>query len=153
MAKSKRTKIVEEALTWEGTPFRDQQCVKGLGTDCAMLCFGIAAELGMVDKSERRKIAKYSPEQHYHTNESALTSTMETFGCKEIPIDNIKLGDMVTFEYGNTIGHVGVIIETHDTHYVIIHAVKGTINKVVKSNLTCDLEHRLKKAYKFPGVR
>lgn len=152
MAKAKRTLIIEEALTWEGTPFRDQACVKGLGTDCAMLCFGVAIELGMVDKSERRKIAKYSPEQHYHTNESALISTMELFGCKEIPIDEMKPGDMVTFEYGNTIGHVGIIIEQHDSYCVIIHAVKGTINQVVITNLTCDLETRLKKAYKFPGV-
>lgn len=147
-----RTQIIEEALTWIDTPFRDQQCVKGLGTDCAMLCFGVAIELGMVDRSERRKVAKYSPEQHYHTNESALVSTMEAFGCVEIQLDDIKPGDMVTFEYGNTIGHVGIVIEQYDTHCVIIHAVKGTIKRVVKSNLTCDLKSRLKKAYKFPGV-
>lgn len=32
-----REKIVQEALSWIGTPFEHEQCVKGVGVDCAML--------------------------------------------------------------------------------------------------------------------
>lgn len=150
-----RDDIVKEALTWEGTPFKDQQCVKGLGVDCAMLCFGVAAELGMVDRAMRRKIAKYSPEWHYHNNKSALTKAMEDFGCEKISYHDMDIGDMVVFHYGNTEGHIGIVIgrDEQSDAWTLIHAVKGTIGKVVISNLAGDLERRFRKAYRFPGVK
>lgn len=44
---SRRGELVAlEALTWVGTPFHEQQAVKGAGCDCKGLIWGVARELG-----------------------------------------------------------------------------------------------------------
>src|SRR6185503_14193490 len=43
-----RADIIERALTWIGTPFHEQACVKGIGCDCGHLWVGVARELGLV---------------------------------------------------------------------------------------------------------
>jgi cell wall-associated NlpC family hydrolase len=42
-----RDMIVAEAMSWVGTPVRDQMSKKGVGVDCKGMIAGIARELGM----------------------------------------------------------------------------------------------------------
>ena len=42
-----RDDILREARSWIGTPFHHQQCVKGIGVDCAMLVMGVGVALGL----------------------------------------------------------------------------------------------------------
>ncbi len=45
MAASK--KIIKEARTWVGTPYKHQGRIKGLGVDCVGLAIGVAESLGV----------------------------------------------------------------------------------------------------------
>lgn len=147
-----REQIVDEALSWEGTPFKDQQCLKGHGVDCAMLAFGVAANLGLVDRAMRKKIGKYSPEWHLHQNESTLIKAMEEFGCEKVNYHDMQPGDIVVFKYHNTVSHLGIIVGYEEDTWQIIHAVKGSIKRVVLSSIADDLERRWRGAYRFPGI-
>jgi len=150
-----RQDVVDEALSWKDTPFHDQQCVKGVGVDCAMLGFGVASELGLVDRKDRIKIAKYSPEWHYHNNESALIKAMEMFGCVKVNYHDMDIGDIVVFKYAKTESHMGIVIgrDEDSDAWTIIHAVKGkATNKVVIGNLGGSLERNFRGAYRLPGV-
>ena len=42
-----RQMIVDEALTWEGTPFHHQESTKTAGCDCKGLVYGVSKVLGL----------------------------------------------------------------------------------------------------------
>lgn len=56
-------RIVVEARTWLGTPFRDQQAVKGVGCDCLGLVVGVAEAIGFAAVGEdlRAAMRSYNP--------------------------------------------------------------------------------------------
>lgn len=43
--KSRNQRVADEALKWVGTKFHDQASLKGVGTDCKGLVWGVAREL------------------------------------------------------------------------------------------------------------
>lgn len=57
--------IVSAARGWIGTPFRDQQAVKGVGCDCLGLVVGVAEECGLAAIGEdlRAAMRSYNPSQ------------------------------------------------------------------------------------------
>lgn len=143
----KRREIINNAVRWINTPFEDGQCVKGVGTDCAMLCFGVAVESKILDPKTRKLIPNYSPEHHFNSSEELLEKQLIAFGCKETV--NPKPGDMVLFRYGKCMSHVGIVI--NERPFQIIHAMK-TMGKVVISDVNDELYDRIEKYYKFKGV-
>ncbi len=42
-----RQSVVTEVLSWRGTPYHLNQCVKGAGVDCGRLLFGVYGFLGL----------------------------------------------------------------------------------------------------------
>ena len=57
MFKDKNANLLRaEILSWIGTPFHLQQCVKGVGVDCLNLPVGIASNLGIVQKFEQERL-------------------------------------------------------------------------------------------------
>jgi cell wall-associated NlpC family hydrolase len=42
-----RSKLVTEAFQWLNTPFKHNQCVKGIGADCIGVVRGVAASCGI----------------------------------------------------------------------------------------------------------
>lgn len=144
-----RDKIVEQALTWVGTPYIHKARVKQVGVDCAQLVAGIAIDLGLVTPEEIEKIPPYEVEFHLHNREERLLDTLKAFGCVEIPIEQIQPGDILAFKYGRSCSHLGISIGQCQ----FIHAKYDCGNKrVVVNTLGGEYLPRLAAAFKFPGV-
>lgn len=145
ITKATRTKVVEEAISWLGTPYHDMACVKGVGVDCAMLVFGVAKAVGLTEK-ELKDIPKYSPHMHVF-NKSFLLDEIEKFGCVPVPLNKAQPGDILLFEYHHTIAHAGIKVSDNE----VVHAVKRP-GLVVKVELEGNMLQTLKLAYRFPKV-
>ena len=140
----KRIAIITEAHEWLGTPYHDQQCVKGEGVDCAMFVFGIAMELGMVDELDRLKVPAYSPEWHLHNDDERLLYILESFGCKETK--KPLIGDIITFKFGRVSSHLGILCPNDE----FIHADLRHAGKVVRHGFGEQWRKRITHYYKFP---
>lgn len=137
--------VVKEAKTWIGTPYHHQAGIKNVGVDCAMLIFKIAEELHLVNKGE--KLPAYTTQWHRHKNEEMLIDMLKKFGCKEIPISQARIGDLYTFRFGKAAAHMAI----KSDNLRIIHTTQGA-GKVVEVYLNGELERRLYKAFRMPGV-
>jgi len=93
-ASSLQQKIVEEALTWVGTPYSYAKYDKGVGTDCS----------GMVMKVYEEALGKKLPRN----------SAKQAEFCKSLDSDEVETGDLVFFATGkdpDRISHVGIMID------------------------------------------
>lgn len=146
ITKATRNAVVEEALSWVGTPYHDMACLKGVGVDCAMLVFGVAKAVGLTDK-EPSDLPKYSPSMHVF-NKSFLLDEITKFGCIEVPLNKAQPGDILLFEYHHTIAHAGIKVSDNE----VVHAVKRP-GLVVKVEINGNVESTLRLAYRFPKVQ
>jgi len=133
--------IVGCAMKWLDTPYHNQAKVKGVGVDCAMLVVGVAEE--MFDKKINTPV--YSPEWHLHNSEEKMLEVIEAFGCKEVPVEEREIGDILTFKFGRVQSHMGILISENE----FIHA-RLDIGRVVINQLSGDWKARLGKVYKLP---
>jgi cell wall-associated NlpC family hydrolase len=104
----KERKLVEEALSWQGTPYRYGGTDKGKGADCS----GVV--LSVYDKVTGIKLPRNSAKQAEY--------------CKKIKAKKVKAGDLVFFATGrdpNTISHVGIMID--ERQFVHASTKKGVI--------------------------
>jgi len=80
-------KIVSEAETWIGTPFRHQGRLRGLGVDCAGFISEVAKNAGVSDVDIP---ANYRPREDGTIMLQLLKDHM-----KHVPKDKIKAGDVL----------------------------------------------------------
>lgn len=96
-----RQKLIKEAESWLGTPYRHGEAVKGEGTDCSGLVFQIF--LNALDI----KLPRNSLKQAQY--------------CSNLKSDEVIAGDLVFFATGsdsNLINHVGIMLDNEN----FIHA-------------------------------
>lgn len=101
-------KIVEESLTWVGTPYKYAGSDKGKGTDCSGLVLKVYEDVVGV------KLPRNSGKQAEF--------------CKKIGKKSVKAGDLVFFATGKDkkkISHVGIMID--DVQFVHASTRKGVI--------------------------
>jgi len=105
-----RARLIEVGKSWLGTPYRNTGCLKGAGTNCAMLMWAIAREAGAIpaDTPEPRW---YSPQLHAHSREERLISNVLGCGCHEIREDQVQPGDVVAYLTGLSHGHLALIVD------------------------------------------
>lgn len=144
--KATRQVVVDEALSWVGTPYHDMACLKGVGVDCAMLVFGVAKAVGLTEL-EPRDMPKYSPSMHVF-NKSFLLDEIVKFGCIQVPLNKALPGDILLFEFHHTIAHAGIKVSDNE----VVHAVKRP-GSVVKVEINGNVESTLRLAYRFPKVQ
>ena len=117
--KGEQKKIVEEALSWLGTPYKYAASEKGKGTDCS----------GMVLKVYEDVAGTKLPRN----------SKKQAEICKKLKQRDVKPGDLAFFATGKdkkTISHVGIMID--DVKFIHASAKRG----VVISNMTTDYYQR-----------
>lgn len=111
-----RCLIIEESLTWRGTPFHDCSGVKGAGVDCAHFLKCVAVESGLV---EDFKIPAYKPQWFIHHDEPLFLQILERYAD---PIDKAEAlpADIAMYNFGKHAAHGAFIIDEQ----TIIHAFK-----------------------------
>lgn len=100
--------IVEEALTWDGTPYCYAGCEKRVGTDCS----------GMVLKVYESATGVKMPRN----------SAKQAVFCKKLHKKNVRPGDLVFFATGkdpDKISHVGIMIDSEN--FIHSSSSKGVV--------------------------
>lgn len=109
-----RTRVIEEAHSWIGTPYFWLSDRKGVGIDCAMFLVRIFVDTGIVAPFDPRP---YPAEWHLHQDEERYLDWIYPFAAEKADGELIP-GDVLLFHYGRTFSHSGVYIGNNK----IIHA-------------------------------
>lgn len=129
-------KIVNEARTWIGTPFKHQGRLKGIGVDCVGLVIGVAKELNLSDFDT----INYSRVPNVELMGSLLNEHLI-----EIPVDEAIMGDIFWIKIKQHPQHLAIKSE-----YGIIHAT-SEIGKCVETLINDALKRKIYKAFKYKG--
>lgn len=101
-------RIVDEALTWVGTPYLYAGQTKGEGTDCSGLVMKVYEDV------TGRKLPRNSAKQAEY--------------CTQLKPDEVATGDLVFFATGkdpDRVSHVGIVVD--DRKFVHASASKGVV--------------------------
>lgn len=113
--------ICTEALSWLGTKFVDQACVKHGGVDCANLLVGVATALHLIPQTWRPP--PYHPGHHCHLADERLLATILALGGHALVPAARQPGDIVLFRLRGARSHGHAAILLPDCR--IVHAVLG----------------------------
>jgi len=110
-----RSRLVQEAMTWIGTPWMHRGTVKGAGVDCGQLLALAAHRVGAIDWIDP---GDYPADWMLHNSVSKFQATVERYAYKKssLPLP----GDIALFNFGRCISHGAMIIEWPK----IIHAYR-----------------------------
>lgn len=136
----KRRKLIEEARTWLGTPFKHQGRVKGKACDC----------IGLIVKTTQ--VVLNHPYHKHEVVYKKIPIVSELLkGCykwmEPINLDEALPGDVVLLKYENEPTHFGFI-----TDKGIIHSEAKSFRKVVEHGLDKIWKDRIVKVFRIPGV-
>jgi cell wall-associated NlpC family hydrolase len=108
-----RARVIAEARTWLGTPFRNCADVKGAGVDCAMLLLRCFADTGVIEPFDPRP---YPPQWHLHHSEERFLDLIGKFAAEveRAPVP----GDVIVYQSGRCFAHGALVVENNH----IIHA-------------------------------
>jgi cell wall-associated NlpC family hydrolase len=111
-----RARLVTEALSWDGTPFRDCMDMRGPGggVDCAMLLLRTYVDAGVLPPFDPRP---YDPFWNLKSDEELFLNWIEgPLNGKRV--DKPRIGDAVIYHYAKCFSHGAVVINSRE----IIHA-------------------------------
>ena len=138
-----RLEVLRVARTWLGTPFHDQQKVKGAGVDCAQLIAAIFEEAGLIEVVD---IGYYSPQWFLHRDEEKYLSYVLP-RATEITEQNAKPADLVVFKIGRCFAHGAILTEEGWPN--VIHAYKPDGIVVIGRADTGELGTRERRFFRY----
>ncbi len=98
-----RDTVLNEAMTWRGTPYHHRAFVKGSGCDCGTflhMCFKLVIDLPPFKKD-------YAMDWSLHNEDELYLNGLEEF-VKEIQVP--RPGDIVVWKYGKAFSHGSICI-------------------------------------------
>lgn len=101
-------RIIEEAYTWLGTPYKYAKAVKGEGTDCSGLVMVV------YEKVTGEKLPRNSAKQAEY--------------CTPVNAEDVDMGDLVFFATGKDperVSHVGIVIDNEN--FIHASSSKGVV--------------------------
>ena len=118
-----REAIVEEALSWLGTPFHDHAGVKGAGCDCAHHIKNVFVAVGFIEDFE----VSYKPQWFLHKREPLFLKALEQHGARRIDPAAALPGDVLMYCYGNHAAHGAIVVDGN----TVVHAFRpvGTVTR------------------------
>jgi len=144
--RAQRLAVVEEALTWIGTPYHHQGRIKGAGVDWGMLPAEVYAAVGVIEPIET---PDYQPDFHLHRGEERYLGLVEAHAVRVEGRDPLP-GDLALFRYGRVISHGAIVIAWP----LVVHSyitAGGVVLDDAEANL--DLRKRLVGAWSMWGRR
>lgn len=113
MSLNGRAKVVQEALSWVGTPYHPHGRIKGVGVDCAMLPAEVYAAAGVIPAME---VEHYPIDWHLHRDEERYLRYVEPYArLTSTPLP----GDLVMYRWGRCFAHGAIVLQWPN----IVHAV------------------------------
>lgn len=140
---SERQAILDEAMTWLGTPFHDCATLKGVGVDCAHFIHACYVAAGVVSDQH---ILPYSPQHMLHRDEELFLGYVERAGAHEIPVEESKPADIVLYKIGRVYAHGALIV---DWPKAIIHSHMQSGRVLISEAFECDLAGRPVRCFTF----
>jgi cell wall-associated NlpC family hydrolase len=107
-----RAKLVAEALTWVGTPYRQLGATKGIAVDCSMLLVRAMIDAGIVEEFDPRP---YPPAWFLHRDDERYIDWMATVA---VEVSTPQPGDVDVMKIGRAFAHSGYIVDADH----IVHA-------------------------------
>ena len=107
---AERQAVVQEALSWIGTPYHHHGRIKGPGggVDCLMLLAEVFERCGLVDPVDP---GNYARDWHMHRNEEAYMQGLMRYAVQRPDGEQPTAGDIALFRYGRTFSHGAVVVE------------------------------------------
>jgi cell wall-associated NlpC family hydrolase len=105
-ADEKRKLVVDEAMSWLGTPWHHEARLKKAGVDCGMFILEVFEKCNLIPHIEP---VHYSRDFMLHRNEEWYLKTVLMFGY-EINGDFLP-GDVALFKHGRIFSHGAIIKE------------------------------------------
>lgn len=121
-----RRLVVEEALSWVGTPYRSNAMIKGRqggGTDCVMLLIAVYSKFGLLPGYVDPR--PYPPEWHIHRNEERYMNEVMRLST-EVPGPPQRQplpADVVMFKIGRVFAHGAIVADWPR----VIHAIGNDV--------------------------
>jgi cell wall-associated NlpC family hydrolase len=124
-----REAIVEEAMTWIGTPYLKNGRIKGVGCNCAQFVYGVALGAGVLANPKEPRW--FTEQMAIHSREERLIEYVKSYGGVEIEEEDSTMGDLVLYKNGKGHGHAAIIINIPEIiHCLAPHGVQmGIINE------------------------
>lgn len=105
MDSSAGNRVLTEAATWEGTPWRHQADIKGVGVDCAFFLVRVFHAAGLIPDIDPRP---YPPDWHFHRDEERFLGWVQQYGDE---VDAPEPGDVAVFKFGRCFSHGAIVVE------------------------------------------
>ena len=135
-------RVIEEALTWQRTPWHHMARVKHAGVDCAQLLIAVYGEVLGIPTPE---VDAYSIDWACHRSEEILKGYLEKYARKvEVP----QPADIVIYKYGRCYSHAGIVVDWP----IIIHAFRKASYVMQDDGTQGDLADREPLFYRVNGL-
>ena len=111
-----REAVIQEALTWLGTPYHHHGRLKGVGVDCGQSLCAIYEAAGVTASIDP---GTYSTAWHLHRSEELYVQWLERVGA--LRTDAPSAGDVALFRFGRTFSHGGVLVDRRTVLHAYVH--------------------------------
>jgi cell wall-associated NlpC family hydrolase len=115
MTPDQRSAVIDEAISWIGTPYHHRAAIKRVGVDCGQLAIAVYAGAGIVQWFDT---GDYPPDWHLSRNEERYLQLVAQHADE---VAEIEAGDLVVMQYGRTFSHGAIYIGSG----LIVHAYVG----------------------------
>ena len=106
MTPQQRQNVVQEAISWQRTPYHHQGNLKGVGVDCVMFMIEVYRRCGLL--SDLVDPRPYSHDWHMHRSEEVYLGGVEQLADR---VDVPQPGDIALFQFGRCVSHGAIVIE------------------------------------------
>lgn len=105
-----------EISEWEGTPWRHQVAVKGLGCDCIHFVLAVLVNIGAF-VLKPGMIPEYPRDWHLHnTRELLFDGIRKHLNVREVGPSSVRGGDLILMHYGKAASHAGFYLDDKIFH-------------------------------------
>ncbi len=114
--REERRRVVEEALSWQRTPYHHMGRVKGAGVDCLTLLACTFENAGLLPRID---IPHYPKDWMHHRDAERYLEGLLQYA---VEIDGPPLpGDIVLWKFGRCFSHGAIVVEWP----IVVHACAG----------------------------
>lgn len=104
-----RQRLVNEALSCLGTPYRIRGQIKGVGLDCMTLLIQVYSAAGLIDWFPA---PFYRPDFSFHSHIETYLEGVKKFGHE---VKDKKPGDIILYRFAKLIDHAAIVIDEKGT--------------------------------------